>query len=87
MTRSKVKIIEDILETVKTENSCTKTRILRFANLDWDMTSRYLNNLIKEGFLEMKGTESEENGRYKITKRGELLLESLKKVRNICSIL
>ena len=87
MARSKVKIIVDILETVKKENNCSKTRIIRFANLDWDMASKYLSKMIKDGFLVTIESETRGNEEYKITERGEILLESLEKVRDACSIL
>ncbi len=87
MQRSRVKIIVDILETVKEENLCPKTRIIQLANLDWDMASRYIKCLVNEGFLEtVKKESSSGNKEYKITEKGNTLLKSLQKVRNACSV-
>ena len=87
MTRSKTKIVVDILETVKNEDNCSKTKIIRKANLDWDMASKYIKSLLGEGFI--KNTDNNSRGKYyyKITERGKLLLKSLKKARKACSIL
>lgn len=87
MPRSKVKILIDILETVNDEDNCTKTKIIRLANLDWDMASEYLNDLLNEDFLETVETESKGNQEFIITEDGLLLLKILKKVRGSCSIL
>ena len=87
MPRSKTKIIIDILEVVKSRGNSPKTKIIRTANLDWDMSSRYLETLIEDGFLESEESQSKGNGYYSLTERGEMLLKSLKKIRNVCSVL
>ncbi|KXB05251.1 hypothetical protein AKJ51_05210 [candidate division MSBL1 archaeon SCGC-AAA382A20] len=87
MARSRCEIVSDILETVKNENDCKKTTIIRLANLDWDMASKYLNDLDKDGFLESFEDESKGNEVFELSKKGKLLLKSLKKIRKICTIL
>lgn len=87
MARSRCKIISDILETVKKEENCKKTKIIRLANLDWDMASRYLNLLVQDDFLECSDDESKGNCNYELTENGELFLESLQKTREVCSLL
>ena len=87
MARSKTKIVIDILETVKNENDCSKTKIIRKANLDWDMASRYIKSLENESFLRTTENAQRGNDHYEITRRGSLLQKKIKKVRDICSIL
>lgn len=87
MVRSRCKIVSDILETVGKENDCKKTTIIRLANLDWDMASKYLNVLVKDGFLESFENRSKGNESFELTERGKLLLKTLKRVRKICTIL
>ena len=87
MSRSKTKIVIDIIETVKNEDSCSKTKIIRKANLDWDMASRYIKCLVEDGFLKTTETQSRGNSQYEITERGTMLLKSLKKAREVCSVL
>lgn len=87
MARSRCEIVSDILETVKKEDDCKKTAIIRLANLDWDMASKYLNVLVKDGFLESFEDESKGNEIFELTERGSLLLKSLKRIRKICTIL
>lgn len=76
--------MSDILETVKSEENCKKTTIIRLANLDWDMTGRYLNYLLDNSYLETydEGTKGKDS--YRITEEGEELLRSMKIVKNIC---
>lgn len=87
MVRSKCEIVSDILEAVRKENDCKKTTVIRLANLDWDMASKYLNDLEKDEFLESFENQSKGNESFELTKRGKLLLKSLKRIRKICTIL
>lgn len=87
MARSRCEIISDILETVKNEENCKKTKIIRLANLDWNMASRYLKILVNDGFLKCLNNESKGNCRYELTENGKLFLKSLYKIRDVCSIL
>lgn len=87
MARSKVEIICDILQVAKENSSAKKTRIIRLANLDWNMANKYLESLIDEGFLEKSREEEEKGGEdYDITEKGERLLEALKRLKNSVSI-
>ncbi len=87
MTRSKTEIVKDILETIKENESCKKTSIVRLANLDWDMAERYLSTLLEEGFVDKK-TEEGSRGKesYFLTEKGESLLKTVKKMSKISSI-
>lgn len=87
MARSRIEIISDVLETVKEEEDCKKTTIIRLANLDWNMASKYLNSLVDDGFLESFASESKGNEEFRLTEKGEVFLESLQKVRETCSVL
>ena len=87
MSRSRIEIVQDILKTIKDNESCTKTKMIRFANLDWEMASRYVNTLVGEGFIE---TRTEKNSRgnesYHLTEKGKDLLEAVTKMKELSTI-
>ena len=87
MPRSRVNIVSDILEAVRDEENCKKTRIIRLANLDWDMAVKYLNVLVGDGFLETDENDAKGNEVYRLTEKGELFLQAVRKLRRVCSIL
>lgn len=87
MARSKVRIVSDILETVKNNKECKKSKIVRLANLDWNMANKYLSTLLKEGFLENYEKETGKGGKnYNLTEDGKELLGFLKQVEERSSI-
>ena len=87
MVRSKVRIVHDILETIKENKHCKRTKIIRYANLDWDMAEKYLNALIDENFVE-KRTEEETRGKesYIMIDKGRKFLESTEKIMKLTKI-
>ncbi len=85
MARSRCEIVSDILETVKEEEDCKKTTIIRLANLDWDMANEYLDILLDLGHLETYEDESKGKDSYKLTEEGEKLLDSMGMIKEICS--
>ena len=87
MSRSKVRILHDVLETVADNGGCTKTKIIRLANLDWNMANDYIDTLLEEGYLETYEDESERGGsNYGLTEDGEEFLEFSKEGNDKSSI-
>ena len=68
--RSKYEIIQDVLDQCQTGSK--KTWVMYRANLSYDLTTEYLNDLVKLGLVEPK------DGLYYITEKGKQLLELLK---------
>jgi len=68
--RSKYEIIHDVLDQCQTGSK--KTWVMYRANLSYDLTTEYLNDLVKLGLVEPK------DGLYYITEKGKQLLELLK---------
>ena len=68
--RTKYEIVHDILENC--QNGAKKTWVMYRANLSYDLTTNYLNDLAKRGLIENK------DGLYYITDKGKQLLELLK---------
>ena len=71
--RSRYEIVAEILE--QCQNGARKTWVMYRANLSYDLTTNYLNNLVKAGLLENR------DGLYYITDKGRQLLELLKEWR------
>ena len=69
--RSRYEIIHDVLDQCQTGSK--KTWVMYRANLSYDLTTNYLNELEKLGLVENK------EGLYYITENGKQLLELLKK--------
>jgi predicted transcriptional regulator len=69
--RSRYEIIHDVLDQCQTGSK--KTWVMYRANLSYDLTTNYLNELEKLGLVENK------EGLYQITENGKQLLELLKK--------
>ncbi len=87
MSRSKTAIIQAILETAENE-PCGKTKIIRLANLDWDMAEKYLQSLVKDDLIQKEEIEQgKRKNNYRLTKKGKNLKEEIKKIRNISKIL
>jgi len=68
--RSKYEIIQDVLDQCQTGSK--KTWVMYRANLSYDLTTEYLNELVKLGLVEPK------DGLYYTTDKGKQLLELLK---------
>ncbi len=68
--RSKYEIIQDVLD--QCQSGSKKTWVMYRANLSYDLTTNYLNELEKLGLVENK------EGLYYITEKGKQLLELLK---------
>ena len=68
--RSKYEIIQDVLDQCQTGSK--KTWVMYRANLSYDLTTEYLNELAKLGLVEPK------DGLYYTTDKGKQLLELLK---------
>ena len=71
--RSKYEIIHDVLDQCQTGSK--KTWVMYRANLSYDLTTEYLDELAKLGLVEPK------DGLYYITEKGKQLLELLKTYR------
>jgi predicted transcriptional regulator len=67
--RSRYEIIRDVLDQCQTESR--KTWVMYRANLSYDLTTNYLNELEKLGLVESK------DGLYHITEKGRQLLDLL----------
>jgi predicted transcriptional regulator len=68
--RSRYEIIHDVLDQCQTGSK--KTWVMYRANLSYDLTTNYLNELEKLGLVENK------DGLYYITEKGKQLLELLR---------
>jgi predicted transcriptional regulator len=68
--RSKYEIIHDVLDQCQTGSK--KTWVMYRANLSYDLTTEYLEELVKSGLVEPK------DGLYYTTDKGKQLLELLK---------
>ena len=68
--RSKYEIIQDVLDQCQTGSK--KTWVMYRANLSYDLTTEYLEYLVKLGLVEPK------DGLYYTTDKGKQLLELLK---------
>jgi predicted transcriptional regulator len=68
--RSKYEIIQDVLD--QCQSGSKKTWVMYRANLSYDLTTNYLNELEKLGLVEPK------DGLYYTTDKGKQLLELLK---------
>ncbi|MCQ4450314.1 MAG: winged helix-turn-helix domain-containing protein [Sulfolobales archaeon] len=71
--RSKYEIIQDVLDQCQTGSK--KTWVMYRANLSYDLTTEYLDELAKLGLVEPK------DGLYYTTDKGKQLLELLKTYR------
>ena len=71
--RSKYEIIQDVLDQCQTGSK--KTWVIYRANLSYDLTTEYLEELVKLGLVEPK------DGLYYTTEKGKQLLELLKTYR------
>ncbi|MDD1750488.1 MAG: winged helix-turn-helix domain-containing protein [Methanothrix sp.] len=72
MKRSKQEIVSVILEVCK--SGANKTRIVYQANLNFKTINPYLDILIKNGLIELN------QGNYKTTQKGAILMGDLKQV-------
>jgi predicted transcriptional regulator len=68
--RSKYEIMHDVLDQCQTGSK--KTWVMYRANLSYDLTIQYLDDLVKMGLVEPK------DGLYYTTEKGKQLLELLK---------
>ena len=67
--RSRFEIIHDVLMQCK--NGAKRTWIMYGSNLSYDLTTNYLNELMKRGFIENR------DGLYYLTESGKKLLDLL----------
>lgn len=72
MNRGRIGIITDILNVCKEQQN--KTRIVYKTNLNFNLTGKYLDLLIKNGLLDKK------ENRYVITDKGRTFLEKAKEI-------
>lgn len=87
LSRSKTEIIQAILKTVRND-PCGKTKIIRYANLDWDMAEEYIGALVKDDMLKKeKIEEGKQKNLYKLTEKGRNLSKEIGKIRNLSRIL
>jgi predicted transcriptional regulator len=79
--RTRLEIIRDILEVIKSRNGKIKpTHILYKSNLSYSMMEEYLDELKEKGFV--TETEKEGNKTYKITEKGMEFLNKYSIVAN-----
>lgn len=75
--RSKYEIIHDILSNC--QNGAKKTWVMYRANLSYDLTTNYMNELMKNGLIENR------DGIFITTEKGKQLLELLERWMKINS--
>jgi len=74
--RDQLEIISDILDLVE-KGHTAKSAIMKDANLSFTILKKYTDYLISKGYL-----EETENG-YRITPKGDKVLEKLRRVREL----
>ncbi len=77
--RSKIQIYYDILRVIQRETEARPTHVLYKANLSYERSKKYLDQLIEEGFIgkiEKKGSM-----RYILTEKGHKFISEFIKVR------
>ncbi len=79
-TRSEWEIILDILSATAKNKNTKKTRIMQNAYLQWKNFDKYFTYLIEKRLVEKKSSD-EDN--YKLTEKGDELLEILNRVNKI----
>lgn len=67
--RTRIEIVAELLRLCGQPRS--KTRLMYGANLSWNQTSRYLNNMLSLGLLEVHHSPT----KYVITQKGANLLD------------
>ena len=73
--RDRLGIFAAILEaalSVESDSGSSKSRIMSMANLSFSLMEKYLDYVVRAGFVE------EKNSRYKITERGKEFLKQYK---------
>jgi len=80
--RQKLEIIRDILELLNKSKDLKHTNIISKANLSSKSCTKYLNYLIKRGYVE-KYSSLYLSNMYKITDKGLDLLEKIKKYNEL----
>lgn len=75
MRRSRDKIISEILKVCL--DGANKTKIVYKVNLNFMAASRYLEVLIKHGFIEMS------DGKYKTKEKGKQFLNSYQDIQDL----
>lgn len=76
MKRSRTEIIFEILQALEAGVN-TKTRLMYASNLDWRNFSRYVDYMLKEELIYIKGNV------YHLTEKGRCLLTKLKEISQI----
>ena len=71
--RSKFDLVIAILEVVS--GGATKTKIVYKANLNFNLPTKYLDFLLKKGFVRTDGS------RYEITEEGKTFLKKAKELQ------
>ncbi len=71
--RSKFDLVIAILEVVS--GGATKTKIVYKANLNFNLATKYLDFLLKKGFVRTDGS------RYEITEEGKTFLKKAKELQ------
>lgn len=66
--RSRLEIAADILYVVS-NNDVKKTRIMDRARLSWNLSTRYLNELVEAGLVSLDGSDC-----YVLTPKGKMFL-------------
>ena len=79
--RDRLGIFAAILEaalSVESDSGSSKSRIMSMANLSFSLMEKYLDYVVRAGFVEVK------NSRYKITERGKEFLKQYKQFHERC---
>ena len=76
--RTKIEIIENMLDVIKKGGKVNKTKIVYGSNLNFDRTAKMLKWLIEKKLVKMN------LNKYEITERGE---EVLREIYKLCIVL
>lgn len=70
--RDRFSIIADILKAIRTEKGKKKTEIMRSANLSYSLANKYLDLLLRNGYVIL-----EDGNVYRATRKGLGFLQNL----------
>jgi len=81
MRRDKIEIVRDLLQVCEEETA--KTRILRFANIQYNSLPQFLEPLVREGYIEKIPAKTRDKRTFynwRTTTRGKTLLREIEEL-------
>ncbi len=79
--RERLKVIKDILNSIKDNRNIKPTRLLYASNLSPQMFKDYINELISKGFISLD-IDKKDKKTFSLTSKGYEFLEEYKVIEN-----